>query len=104
MVATVKKEAPALLLDASSYDGREEDVAVSYDNLRNAKVGDTWKNHSRDNCGRDVTEEIAEVVYKTDKGVAVLIRVEGTTDSLSPKPWKPEPLLMWFEFAEGVKK
>lgn len=103
MLNTVKKEAPAFELVASSYDGREEDVEVSVADLRNSKVGDKWENHSRNNCGRNVLEESAEVVYKTSKGVAVLIRGEGTTDSPNPEPWEAEPYLLWFEFAKGVR-
>ena len=97
-------EKPAFFLQASSYNGREEDVEVSFAALRNSKVGDRWENHDSHNCGRDLFEESAEVVYKTAEGVAVLIRTEGTTDSPNPEPWEAEPCLRWFEFAEGVKK
>lgn len=103
MKTTVKKEAPAFVLVASSYDRREEDVEVSAADLRNAKVGDKWENFAC-GCGRDVLEESAEIVYRTDKGVAVLFRSERTTDSPFPEPWEEEPRLQWFEFNEGVKK
>ena len=98
------KEKPAFSLQANSYDGQEEDIEVSFTDLRNAKVGDKWENRDSHNCGRDLFEESAEVVYKTAEGVAVLIRAEGTTDSPNPEPWEADPDLKWFEFAEGVKK
>lgn len=104
MKTQVIQEPPAFVLRANSYDGREEDVEVSFADLRNAKVGDKWENHDCHNCGRDLFEESAEVVYKTEEGVAVLFRTEGTTDSPNPEPWEAEPALRWFEFAEGVKK
>lgn len=103
MRTEVIQEKPAYFLRASSYNGREEDVEVSFTDLRNAKVGDKWENHDSHNCGRDLLEESVEVVYKTDKGVAALLRVEGTTDSPNPEPWAQEPRLTWFEFNEGVK-
>ena len=97
-------EKPAFSLQANSYDGQKEDIEVSFTDLRNAKVGDKWENRDSHNCGRYLYEQSAEVVYKTDEGVAVLIRVEGTTDSPNPEPWEADPALRWFEFAEGVKK
>ena len=103
MITTVQKEAPAFVLVASSYNGKEEDVEVSAADLRNAKVGDKWENFAC-GCGRDVLEESAEIVYRTDKGVAVLFRSEGTTNSPNPEPWEEEPRLQWFEFAKGAGK
>ncbi len=97
-------EKPAFVLQASSYNGSDPDVEVSVTDLRNAKVGDKWENRDSHNCGRNLFEESAEVVYKTEKGVAVLFRTEGTTDSSDPEPWEADPDLRWFEFAEGVKK
>ena len=41
----------------------------------------------------------AEVVYKTDDGVAVLHRKWGTTDSPDPERWEDAPELVWYEFA-----
>lgn len=96
------KEAPAYVLRAGSYNGDEEPVVVSFNDLRKAKVGDRWENKDSHNCGRALWEEALEVVYKTDKGVAVLLRAEGTTDDPNPVPWKQEPRLAWFEFAEGA--
>lgn len=104
MKTEVIQEKPAYFLRASSYDGREEDVEVTFSDLRNAKVGDKWENRDSNNCGRALWEESIEVVYKTAEGVAVLLRVAGTTDSPNPKVWVQEPQLLWFEFADGVKK
>ena len=104
MKTQVIQESPAFVLRAESYDGREEDVEVSFAALRNSKVGDRWENRDSHSCGRDLFEESAEVVYKTAEGVAVLIRAEGTTDSPNPDPWEADPSLRWFEFNEGVKK
>lgn len=101
MKTEVIQEEPAYFLRASSYDGREEDVEVTFSDLRNAKAGDKWENRDSNNCGRALWEESIEVVYKTAEGVAVLLRVEGTTDSPNPKFWAQEPRLMWFEFAKG---
>lgn len=104
MKTQVIQEPPAFVLRAESCDGQEEDVEVSFTDLRNAKVGHKWENHDSHNCGRDLFEESAEVVYKTAEGVAVLFRVEGSTDSPNPEPWEADPALRWFEFNEGVKK
>ena len=104
MKTEVIQEKPAYFLRASSYDGREEDVEVSFTDLHNAKVGAKWENHDSNNCGRALWEESVEVVYKTAEGVAVLLRVWGTTDSPNPEPWNQEPRLTWFEFAKGAGK
>lgn len=97
-------EQPAFVLQARSDGGQEDDIEVSFLDLRNAKVGDKWENRDSHNCGRDLWEESAEVVYKTEEGVAVLFHKGGTTDSPRPDPWEVEPSLRWFEFNEGVKK
>lgn len=97
-------EQPAFVLQARSDGGQEDDIEVSFLDLRNAKVGDKWENRDSHNCGRDLWEESAEVVYKTAEGVAVLFRKGGTTDSPRPDPWEADPCLKWFEFAKGVKK
>ena len=99
MKMEVIQEKPAFVLRAGSYNGQEEGVEVSFADLRNAKVGDKWENRDSHNCGRDLFEGSAEVVYKTEEGVAVLFRAEGTTDSPNPEPWEAEPCLTWFEFA-----
>lgn len=99
MKTSVKKEAPAFVLWGSSYNGCGEDVEVSYDTLRAADVGDKWVGSDNNNCGRAVRRESAEVIHKTDDGVAVLHRKWGTTDSPNPESWEDAPELIWYEFA-----
>lgn len=104
MRAEVRKENPAYVLRAKSYNGEEEPINVSFADLRNAKVGDRWENTDSHNCGRDLFEESAEVVYKTDKGAAVLFRSWGTTDEPEPRPMEGEPELTWFEFISSAQQ
>ncbi|WP_298594835.1 hypothetical protein [uncultured Mitsuokella sp.] len=99
MKMEVKKEAPAFILRGSSYNGCGEYVEVSYTDLRAANIGDAWEGYDNHNCGRALNEESAEVVYKTDNGVAVLRRRWGTTDSPDPENWEDAPELIWYEFA-----
>lgn len=99
MKTSAKKEAPAFVLWGSSYNGVGEDVEVSYTDLRNAEIGKMWVGSDSHNCGRAVRREAAEVVYKTDDGVAVLYRKWGTTDSPNPERWEDAPELIWYEFA-----
>ena len=99
MKVSVKKEVAAFVLQGRSYNGAGEEVEVSYADLRAANIGDTWEAFSDDNCGRDVCEEYAEVVYKTEQGAAVLFRSRGTTDDPNPESWEDAPELVWYEFA-----
>ena len=99
MKTEVKKEAPAFVLQGSSYNGAGEPVEVNYEELRFACVGDKWEAYDNHNCGRAVHNESAEVVYKTPQGCAVLFRDWGTTDSPAPENWKDTPELVWYEFA-----
>ena len=99
MKTEVVVERPAFTLQGSSYNGVGEVVEVSFDELRKAEVGERWEALDTHNCGRDLNEESAEVVYKTTDGVAVLFRAEGTSDEPSPQMWKAKPRLKWFEFA-----
>lgn len=98
MNTEVIKEAPAFTLQGSSYNGASEAVVVSYAELRAAAVGTQWEAFSDDNCGRDVCEESAEVVYRTTRGCAVLFCSWGSTDSPKPENWEDPPKLVWFEF------
>ena len=52
MKMEVKKEAPAFVLQGSSYNGCGEPVAVSYATLRAAKIGDQWGGSDHPNTGR----------------------------------------------------
>lgn len=98
MKVSSKKEAAAFVLQSSSYNGYGEPIEVSYTALREADVGDCWCGYDNHGCGRDVRSESAEVVYKTDDGVAVLRRRWGTTDSPDPESWEDAPELIWYEF------
>lgn len=95
----IKKEEAAFEMLGSSYDGDGELVEVTYADLRAANIGDMWEARDTHNCGRALDEESAEVVYKTDDGVAVLRREWGTTDSPNPQDWEEVPVLIWYEFA-----
>ena len=99
MKTDVIKEAAAFLLQGSSYNGAGETVEVSYADLRAAEVGASWEAYDDNNCGRALKEESAEVVYKTDRGCAVLFRSWGTTDRPNPEHWESAPKLVWYEFA-----
>lgn len=92
MKTEVIVERPAFTLQGSSYNGVGELVEVSFDELRKAEVGERWEALDTHNCGRDLNEETAEVVYKAEDGVAILFRAEGTSD-------EPTPKLKWFAFA-----
>ena len=98
MKTEVIKEKPAFELQGSSYNGSGDPVAIFFSDLRKAKVGDKWLGRDSHNCGRDMHEESAEVVYRTGEGVAILFRCWGTTDAPDPEDWEEEPVLKWFEF------
>lgn len=95
----IKKEEAAFEMLGSSYDGDGELVEVTYADLRAANIGDMWEARDTHNCGRALHEESAEVVYKTERGAAVLFRNWGTTDDPNPEPWERTPELIWYEFA-----
>lgn len=99
MKTEVITERPAFTLQGSSYNGIGETVEVTFAELRQAEVGERWEALDTHNCRRALCEEIAEVVYKTEDGAAVLFRAEGTSDDPSPEPWQEEPRLTWFKFA-----
>ena len=99
MKTEVVKEAAAFVLQGSSYNGASETVEVSYADLRAAEVGTLWEAYDDNNCGRALKEESAEVVYKTERGAAVLFRNWGTTDDPNPEHWESAPKLVWYEFA-----
>jgi len=84
------------VLQGSSYNGCGELVEVSYAALRAANIGDVWEAYDNNNCGRALSEESAEIVYKTEQGVAVLFRNWGTTDSPDPQSWEKTPVLVEF--------
>jgi len=99
MKTEVITERPAFTLQGSSFDGVGEVVEISFAELRKAEVGERWEAFDTHNCRRDLNEESAELIYKTEDGAAVLFRAEGTSDEPSPQPWKAKPRLKWFAFA-----
>ena len=99
MKTEIIMERPAFTLQGSSYNGVGETTEVSFAELRRAEVGERWEAFDTHNCRRDLSEESAEVVYKTEDGVAILFRAEGTSDDPTPQPWQAKPRLKWFEFA-----
>ena len=54
---------------------------VSWRELENAKVGDTFSPIFNSFCGRDVYDETATVLYKDAHGILVRFVVERTADS-----------------------
>lgn len=93
MKLEVVTERPAFTLNGSA-----ETVEVSFTDLRAAETGAMWETGTPYNDGHNLDEEIAEVVYKTDDGVAVLFRRWGTRDDLPLGGWEAAPVLKWFEF------
>jgi hypothetical protein len=53
------------------------------------------------NCARASHSEAATVVYKDDRGVAVLHRAWGTSDDERPHEFE-EIELVWYEFKGGA--
>lgn len=72
-------------------------LAVTKAMLVKAKVGDCLRAQSG-NCGRAVSEEVLEIVYKTGTGVAGVLHRFGTTDSPNPEDWASDDEIIWFEF------
>lgn len=99
MKTEVVSERVAFSVSGWSYNGDGITQNVSFEELRHAGVGSIWNGFDTNNCGRDLHEESAEVIHRTDKGVAVLFRVWGTTDEPNPVDWEDEPILRWYEFA-----
>ena len=96
METKVIKQEAAFVLNASDYNQTYEDVPVSWQELRNAEIGTEWDSQYP-NCGRSAYQETAKLVYKDDKGAAVLLRADMSTDSPDPE-WSDEQKLIWFAF------
>jgi hypothetical protein len=75
---------------------------VTWAALKAAKVGTTWDAVDTSNCARASHSEAATVVYKDDRGVAVLHRAWGTSDDERPHEFE-EIELVWYEFKDGVR-
>jgi hypothetical protein len=91
-------EPPALVLRSCSYNGAEPDFRVTWAALRSAQVGECF-GPSSTGCGRAVFRETATVVFRNQKGAAVVIETEITTDSPDPEDVSPAAQLHWFAFA-----
>ncbi|BEU88704.1 hypothetical protein TAMA11512_21680 [Selenomonas sp. TAMA-11512] len=98
MKTKVVQQVNAFTLQGSNYNGTGDIIEVGYSELEAAPVGTVWNGFDDHNCGRDLREESAEVVYKNNHGCAVLFREWGTTDEPDPKDWESAPELVWYEF------
>ena len=91
---------PALVLQASSWEGETTIANVYWHDLMAAPSGKSWAALDSSNCGRDMCNQRATVVFSTPTGAAVLVERWGTTDEDKPQPWKAEPQLLWFEWGD----
>lgn len=93
----VKVEEFALVVASSCYNGTGEVIEVTWHDLKTAEIGTAWS-ADYTQCGRDMSCNSAKVVYKDDKGAAVLMTRYGSTDDPNPEGWEDDPVLTWFEF------
>ena len=89
-------EEPVMCLSYSDYNA-SGNLDVYPDMLWKAAVGTVFAPCVYNTCGRGVTSETLELIYKSARGCACLYRREGTTDSPSPEAWADDPQLIWFE-------
>lgn len=104
MKTEVITECPAFVLHGSSRAGSGETTEVSYTELRQSEVGQTWEAFAATCECRGRHEESATVVYKDEDGVAILFRAEGTNNEVYYKEWRGKPTLKWFAFCKNNKK
>lgn len=104
MKTEVITECPAFVLHGSSRAGSGETTEVSYTELRQSEVGQTWEAFAATCECRGRHEESATVVYKDEDGVAILFRAEGTNNEVYYKEWRGKPTLKWFTFCKNNKK
>lgn len=93
-------EEPALVLKGYDFNREGHDVEVSWEDLRKAKVGDSWVS-SAGSSMRDWMEEEAVVVYKDDRGCAVRVTTWYIPDAPDAEQ-EMEVQLLWFEFRGGA--
>ena len=98
MKCLTKKEEAAFVLYYSDYE-KSGELEVSWEDLRRSEIGVVMTPHTDRSCGRAVHDESAKIVYKDEKGVAVLFEGDGTTDDPDPEYITVDPILMWYEFA-----
>jgi len=102
METRVIHEEPALVLQGYDFNREGEDVEISFEELRRAEVGQTWRSRAG-NSVRDWKEEEAKVVYKDNRGVAVRVTTWYVPDSPSGDAEKSVKLL-WFEFFDEMEE
>ena len=72
MSVKVIQQQPAFTLSAYDYNGEGEEIVISWDDLKNAKVGDRWivnsGNMVRDCC----TYDSLEIIFKTDSYILAI--------------------------------
>lgn len=100
MQTEVRTEQPLIILEGGSgYSDEGENLPITARMLREAEVGKVFRSYMG-NVIRDSVEESLEIVYKTPKGVAGLLRTYGHTDSPSQNNgYENEPVLIWFELS-----
>ena len=98
MKCVTKKEEAAFVLYYSDYE-KSGELEVSWEDLRRSEIGVVMTPDTDRSCGRAVHDESAKIVYKDEKGVAVLFEGDGTTDDPDPEYITVDPILMWYEFA-----
>ena len=100
MKTEVIMEQPLIVLEGGSgYSDEGENLPITARMLREAEVGKVYRSYMS-NVARDSVEESLEIVYKTPKGVAGLLRTYGHTDSPSQdNGYENEPVLIWFELS-----
>lgn len=95
MKTSVIAQEPAIILIGNSYNGGE-DCEISWQELRDAKIGESWSSDNY-NCARAMHVETLKIVYKDDDGIACTKRTEKSTDS--PNAQRSEVTeLVWFNF------
>lgn len=104
MTVDVVNEEPAFTLHGcGGWDTEPENdelVPVSWQELREAPVGHTWQALYRGNIRRAIRNESATVVFRSERGCALLFRRWGVTDSDNATDWEGAPELVWYEFLD----
>lgn len=102
METKVLVESPIVVLESDYCDfrgGRGEEIHLYARDFKEAMVGKIWTADYVGSCGRGNSCESLEVVYKNERGVAVIYRSWGTTDSDNPEDWEEKPELWWIELS-----
>lgn len=101
MKTSVIVERPLIMLQSNcAFSDDHEYVEIYAAELRAAEIGKSWSAEHCEN-GRGNECEAVTVVYKTCRGVALLYRRWGTSDSDNPQPWEDDPELWWVELSNA---